>query len=1127
MGNFDFLKAEWPEIHASCAKAESYLTNDPSTACLLARRSVEVLVMHLYRLLDLDEPYKRDLAAHIADPAFKRITGEGISTKLMLIKNVGNQAAHTAKPIQAHTALQVMRELYLVMVWAAFRYSAAPEAVPMGRQFDPRLAAQAAPLSGDELVRLAQKFKDQDEAHARDVEARDVALAERDARLAELEAELEAMRAHVKAAQDAKTLTDTQDYREAETRDAFIDLLLHEAGWALDQPRDREYPVTGMPTTSGEGRIDYVLWGADGLPLAVVEAKRTRRSPHEGQEQARLYADALQAQFGRRPIIYYTNGFDHFLWDDASGYPPRSVQGFATADQLELLIQRRDTRRPLAGEPVDTAIAGRYYQSRAITAVGDAFDRRQRHALLVMATGTGKTRTAVALVKQLMDAGWVKNALFLADRQALVKQAHDAFAEHYPESGPVNLLKDPRRTGRTYFSTYQTMLGLIQQVDGEQRRFGSGFFDLVIIDEAHRSIYAKYGYIFTYFDSLLLGLTATPKDEVDHNTYRLFQLEDGVPTDAYSLDRAIEDDYLVPPKGISVGTTFLRRGIRYDDLTQDEKDAWDTIDWGDDGPPDAIEADEINRFLFNEDTVDKVLALLMESGHKVAGGDRLAKTIVFAKNQRHAEFIAQRFDAGWPELAGRFARVITHGVSYADQLIDAFSDPESDPHIAISVDMLDTGIDVPEVANLVFFKPVRSRTKFWQMIGRGTRLRPDLYGEGEHKRDFYVFDFLGNLEFFSQDLPTAEGSTQKSLTQRIYEHRVALVRGLDTAGGDADLRRETARLLREFVSGMTLGNVLVRPHRRLVEKFSDGAAWDTLSAEDAHDALELGGLPTAAAQGSEPAKRFDLLILRRQVADLDGDVATAERIRESVQAIATDLLGRTAIPMVAAQAPLLEEIAGDEWWVDVTLPMLELARLRLRDLAAFVVGDGTRNPVYTDFADTLTEAVDVHLPGTTPGMNWERFVAKTTAHLREHDDHIAIQKLRRNRQLTRADLSSFEQMLHDLGAEATHLERAVAETGGLGLFLRSLAGLERAAAMEAFARFLDDSTYSVDQIRFVEMVINELTTTGVMEPRRLFESPYTDDLPRVDTMFQVRDLEAIVDTLRAVKERAVAQDGAA
>ena len=708
----------------------------------------------------------------------------------------------------------------------------------------------------------------------------------------------------------------------------------------------------------------------------------------------------------------------------------------------------------------------------------------------------------------------------LADRTALVDQAHKAFLAHYPESGPVNLLKDPDKSGRVSFCTYQTMLGLIQKVDGEQRLFGPGHFDLVIIDEAHRSVYAKYGYIFEYFDSLLLGLTATPKDEVDHNTYRLFQLEDGVPTDAYSLDQGITDGYLVPPKGVSVGTTFLRRGIRYSDLSESEKDDWDMMDWGEDGPPDSIEADEINRFLFNEDTVDKVLALLMESGHKVAGGDRLAKTIIFAKNQRHAEFIAQRFDAGWPHLAGEFARVITHGVSYASSLIESFENADSAPHIAISVDMLDTGIDVPEVANLVFFKPVRSKTKFWQMIGRGTRLCPGLYGEGEDKKDFYVFDFCGNLEFFSQNLPTVEGSIQKSLTQRIFEHRVALLRGIDMSNGDPDLRRDTAQLLHEFVTGMTLDNVLVRPHRRLVEKFSDGNAWNDLRGEDAHDVLTLGGLPSKANVGPEPAKRFDLLILRAQVALLDGDTAGVDRIRETVQAIATDLLGRTSIPLVVARADLLEDVAGDDWWLDVTLPMLELARVRLRDLAGFVVSDGGRNPVYTDFEDTLTDAVDIDLPGTTPGMNWDRFRDKTRAYLREHSDHLAIQKLRRNKQLTDTDLGEFEKMLQQLGAERTHIDRAVHESGSLGLFLRSLSGLDRAAAVEAFAQFLDESTHTVEQIRFIDMIVSELTVNGIMEPSRIFESPYTDDFQPVDTLFPETEVESIVTSLRVIRANA-------
>lgn len=1118
MGNFDFIKPEWPQVYEACAQAESYLTNDPRTACIHARRAVEVLVTHLYELLDLPEPYKNDLAAHIASTDFKQVAGAGIVNKLTLIKDVGNRAVHGGKPIPYPAALRVLTELFHAIVWAAFRHSTHPETVPTSAQFDPKLAAGSAPLSPAEVKKLAERFAAQDAAHAD-------ALAEKDDRLAAYEAEIEQLRAKVKAAQEAKTLTDDHDYREDETRDAFIDLLLNEAGWPLDGPNDREFAVTGMPTDSGRGYVDYVLWGADGRPLALVEAKRTRRSPLEGQEQARRYADALEERYGRRPLIFYTNGYEHYVWDDheAIGYPPRQVSGFFTRGELERLIQRRETRRSLVDAPIEQNIVNRAYQNRAVRAVDDEFEKKkQRQALLVMATGTGKTRTAAAIIKQLMDAGWVKNALFLADRTALVKQAATRFVEQLPEVPVVNLVKNREGQGRLYVSTYQTMMGLAQQVDDNgTRRFGAGAFDLIVIDEAHRSVYAKYGYLFQHFDALLLSLTATPKDEVDHNTYRLFHLEDGVPTDAYGLDEAITDKYLVPPRGISVGTTFMRQGIRYADLSPAEQDLWDLLEWGEDGPSDAIEAEQMNRFLFNADTVDKALALLMKKGHRVAGGDRLAKTIIFAKNKRHAEFIAQRFDNGWPELAGRFARVIVSGDSYADQLIDDFAQPGSMPHIAISVDMLDTGIDVPEVANLVFFKPVRSKTKFWQMIGRGTRLCPGLYGEGADKEDFRVFDFCGNLEFFSQDLRTAEGSNQKSLTQRLVEHRIALVRGLDASQGGGELRHRTADLLHQFVSGMTLDNILVRPHRRLVEKYRARAAWDALDETKAAEVMTLGGLPSGYDLGSEPAKRFDLLVLRRQVADLDGDGVQAERVRETIQAVAENLLGKTAIPLVARQTELLEDVVGEQWWEDVTLPMLELLRLRLRDLAGFVTPDGGPNPVYADFKDEITSEDDIELPIVTPALNWPRFCEKATAYLREHEDDVALQKLRRNRQLTPTDLDALERMFVEAGAEDTHLERARSERGGLGLFARSLVGLDRAAVLEAFSDFLDESTYNVTQVRFMTMVVDELTATGVMEPSRLYESPYTDDMPQgPDAAFPNGEVVAIIDRLRAVKQHA-------
>ncbi|MCE0487825.1 DEAD/DEAH box helicase family protein [Ornithinimicrobium sediminis] len=1110
MGNFDFVRQTLPSLHDDCARAESYLSSDPRSACFYSRRVVEELVGYLYTVLSLPIPYRDDLAAKINDAAFKATVPQGITQKLTAIRRIANTAVHETRQIRPDVSLAVLRELFHVVVWTSYHHSPEPAVVPLQAQFDPALAAKAAPLSREEVARLATKFQEQDDAHARQ-------LAQKDERLAAHLAEIAVLKAQIATAQ-AETAPDTRDYDEAAARDLFIDVLLQEAGWTLDQDRDREYEVTGMPNAEGRGFVDYVLWGADGLPLAVVEAKRTSKSPEVGQQQAKLYADCLEKQYGRRPVIFYTNGYEHRIWDDA-GYPPREIQGFYTRDELELLIQRRQTKLPLSSAQVNTDIAGRPYQVRAIKAVGDAFDRKQREALLVMATGSGKTRTTIALVDLLQKANWVKRVLFLADRTALVNQAANGFKEHLPGSTTVNLVVEKAVEGRVYISTYPTMMNLVNEVDSGRRRFGPGYFDLIVIDEAHRSVYAKYGAIFDYFDAHLVGLTATPKDEVDHNTYRLFHLEDGVPTDNYSLDEAVDAGYLVPPKGFSVGTQFLRSGIKYDDLTEDEKDEWDALDWGEDGPPEEVGAEELNRFLFNEDTVDKVLETLMTQGHKVASGDRLGKTIIFAKGQKHAEFIEKRFNLAYPELAGHFARVITYGTPYAQSLIDDFSVKDKAPHIAISVDMLDTGIDVPEVVNLVFFKMVRSKSKFWQMIGRGTRLSPDLFGPGDDKEDFLVFDFCGNLEYFSQDLPGSPGQSQKSLSQRLFEARLGLLIGL----GDTEpaLRTSTASTLHEVVAGMNLDNFVVRPHRRTVEKYAAADAWKKITAEDSEALLAVAGLPSSVRDEDEDAKRFDLLVLRRQLAQLDGDAVLAERLRETVQQIAAALLGKTTIPSVAEQAVLLELVAGDEWWIDVTLPMLEEARRKLRGLVRFIEKT-SRNPVYTHFEDILGEGIEVVLPRVTPGTNFERFRAKAEAYLREHLDNLTLQRLRRNKQLTPDDLTALEQMLVASGGQHVDIAWATEQGGGLGIFVRNLVGLDRSAAIEAFEKYLDNTKFSAAQVRFVNLIVDELTKNGVMDPARLFESPYTDHAPTgPDYFFPDAEVEVIVETLHHIKQTAV------
>jgi type I restriction enzyme R subunit len=1165
--NFDFARAAWPELAGDCARAESYGRSDPRTSVFYSRRALEQLIGTIYDLRALPAPYRDDLAALIGAPQFQQVAGPEVVMKATLVRRAGNDAVHRQRPIAAETALRVLEELFDLTLWTFFRFSTTPDATPMAAVFDRALVpppAGAEPALGpEELQRLLARH-----------EARDAAVAEAKAANDTLQAELEQLRAQVAAAQAAKTVSaDTHDYSEARTRTRFIDADLREAGWEPDAPHVREFPVAGMPgSTAGTipepvegsprtipgastgavtvpgtgpatGWVDYVLWGSNGLPLAVVEAKRTSKQAAIGQQQAKLYADCLEAMTGRRPVIYFSNGFQTWLWDDAAGYPPRKVSGYHTRDELELLVLRRTSRLPLAGRGVNPAIVERHYQHRAIRRVGEEFELRRRRALLVMATGSGKTRTVIALVDQLMKAGWVKRVLFLADRVALVNQAVGAFKTHLPSATTVNLVTEKVTDGRVYVSTYPTMTGLIDSRDDEGRRvFGPGFFDLVVIDEAHRSVYAKYRGIFEWFDALLVGLTATPKDEIDHNTYGLFELEDGVPTDAYPLDEAVAEGFLVPPRAVAVPLKFLTRGVAYRDLSEDEKDEWDAADWNDDGVvPDAVSANDLNSYLFNADTTDKVLEVLMTSGYKVAGADRLGKTIIFARNQQHAEFVKQRFDANYPWLGGHNARLVTHQVTYAQSLIDDFGTPEKQPDIAISVDMLDTGIDVPEVCNLVFFKPVYSATKFWQMIGRGTRLRPDLFGPGEDKTDFLVFDFCGNLEYFSAPDAGVEGSTQKPLSQRVFEARLALLAGLDEAlpsgvtvvAGDGTtsergLRNDVAQHLHRIVLGMNTDNFLVRGKREWVERWSSAGPWTQLSPDAAAEAAQhLAALPSAFVDDDEDAKRFDLMILTLQLAALEGDQPTLQRWRAKVQAIATNLLGKPGIPAVAAQLALLGQVEADEWWVDVTLPMLELARRRLRLLVRHV-DKGEKRTVYSHFTDELGDAVPMTLPGASVGTNLERFRAKARDWLRGHRDHVALQKLRRNRQLTPADLDSLQAMLIDAGVGTRDdLARATTAAHGLGLFVRSLVGLDREAASEAFSGFLRDRTLSARQLDFLNLVIEHLTATGAMEAARLYESPFTDHAPTgPDFLFSDPDVDAMVVILDDIRDRAIARGGA-
>jgi type I restriction enzyme, R subunit len=1138
MSNFAFLAAEFPAVHEAAVEAERQAVVSPTAAAFFAGKAVEVAVKWAFRTdPGLKLPYQDNISALLHEPSFRRAAGEAVFAKARYINTLRNRAVHEEKNISSGDAAGAVKELFHVCFWLARTYSRKAKPAD-GLAFDASVLSRR-----DEVLKKAFT---QLKAQQAELDAKNGELTRLLTDKENLDNELKQLRDAVAAARKAsEARPDKHNYNEAETRDRYIDLLLREAGWALDKPDDLEFRVEGMPNNEGIGFVDYVLWGADAKPLGLVEAKRTRKDARVGQQQAKLYADCLEARFGQRPVIFYSNGYEHWIWDDTR-YPPRQIGGFYKRDELELLIQRRTGRKKLGSEAISRKIVERPYQHRAIRNVARSFEQdSERKALLVMATGSGKTRTVIALVDLLMRAGWVKRVLFLADRVALVNQAAGAFKAHLPDAAPVNLVTERTSEGRVFLSTYPTMMNLIDGKQEGKAKFGPGHFDLIVIDEAHRSVYQRFRAIFEYFDSFLVGLTATPKDEIDKNTYSLFDLEDGVPTDAYSLDEAVADGWLVPPKAISVPLKIVRSGLRYADLSEEEKDQWDMLEWGEDEIPDSVEAAEVNKRLFNEDTVDRVIAHLMQNGIKVEGGDRLGKTIIFAKNQAHAQFIEARFNAAYPHLAGHFARVITHQTgAYAQTLIDDFSKKTKAPHIAISVDMLDTGIDVPEILNLVFFKQVRSKTKFWQMMGRGTRLCENLFGPGQHKEFFRVFDYCQNLEFFGANPELKEAGTAKSLSERLFASRIDLVRALDEKGGKADgfshgaqspyagagkpppseavIREGALKTLQDTVTGLNLDNFLVRQRRRAVEKYREPKAWIPIDDDKRKELVdEIAPLPSERGFGTEEAKRFDLLMFSLQLALLKGS-KRFDTLKKQLLEITSALEDQTGIPAIAHQAVLIEEIQTDQWWEGVTVPLLELVRLRLRDLVQHIE-KSKKAVVYSNFADEIGEGIEHELPQVGEA-DFVRFKQKARHFLRAHEDHIVLHKLRQGKPLTPTDLSELEKMLLDAGiGEAGDIERARETSKGFGRFVRSIVGLDRAAVREAFGEFLAAGIATAAQLEFINMVIEHLTDQGVMDPALLYEPPFTDVAPTgPERLFDEEKVTRLFTKIQAINDSAVA-----
>ena len=1082
------------------------------------RKALELAVKWVYAAdKTMKMPYKDNLQSLIHEPSFRFAVDSNTWGKLPFIIKLGNLAVHTERSVQPSDALASLKGLFEFVQWIDYCYDSDYQE----RVFDESL------IPTEKVAVDTRKIKEQESL-----------LDEKEAEIEALRKQIEQMSAQYtseKEKHQQERSFQPEDLSEFQTRKIYIDVDLKFMGWKFDGTDadvQEEYSVQGMAGVVGQmGYCDYVLFGKDGLPLAVIEAKRTSKDPNIGRKQAVLYADCLERKFGRRPMMFTTNGFETYYWDDQSG-PQRKVSGVFSKEDLQKLMNRRAERQDLMSIPIDDKITDRYYQKEAIRAVCDQIEQGFRKHLLVMATGTGKTRTASSLTDVLSRGKWITNVLFLADRTALVKQAKDDFKRYLPDMSLCNLCSNKAdRNARIVFSTYPTILNAIDDTKSKDGRqlFTPAHFDLIIIDESHRSIFKKYRAIFEYFDALMVGLTATPKTDVDRNTYDFFEMEHGVPTYAYDYETAVYQDHvLVPYYNYEVKTKFLDEGITYDDLSDEDKERYED-DFIEDGMmPDFIPSAALNKFVFNEKTVDMVLQDLMERGIKVTGGDRLGKTIIFAQNKRHAEFILERFNKLYPQYHGSFAQRVICDDSYAQTIIDDFKQPDKEPHIAVSVDMMDTGIDVPECVNLVFFKKVRSKAKFWQMIGRGTRLCKGLScvdqvdGAYTDKRRFLIFDYCGNFEYFREHKEGYEARETKTLSENIFGKQIKIAMALQesTFAGEnyQTWRNELVETCHKQVTALNPELISVKLRMQYVEKYKKQDAFLFISEGDKGELLTQIAPLVQSEETDEFAKRFDNFMYGLMLAHIEQ--MPAFKFAKKQLCDTASLLERKAnIPQIKEKLPLLQEIHTDVFWDANDILLFEKVRKELRGLIRFLdEEDGGQKRIITKLTDPIIdsqEGVQLDI-----AYDFEDYRAKVNRYVNEHGNTLAIYKLTHNIPLATGDYQELERVLtSELGSKEDY-KREFGDTP-FGLLVRKIAKLDHEAAMQAFSAFINDQSLNQKQIAFVKKIINHIELNGYMENVSELTKPPFDKPVSFIKLFDANTRTALIATINQIRENAV------
>lgn len=1085
MGNFDFIKTvpETEELQEYCKQAERTAQISPKLSVMNCRWALEWMMIQLLQMKNVS-PDGLSLSQMIDHEAFRMFIGADpiFWRDIKYVRTMGNRGAHIeqdpTKRITPQQALYTLIDLHYVLGYILQSLRLVNRIKPFDREL----------VGKRERIAVVQPVKEPEPnlQFQAQVSPTNVAVPREDLHLPE------------------------SPLSEAETRHQFIDMLLTEAGWEVQSEKGVikpscaciEIEVTGMPDSpSGKGYADYVLFDAALRPLAVIEAKRTSVNVEKGRQQAKLYADCLEQRYGVRPVIYTSNGFTTRVIDGL-GYPEREVFGFHSAEDLMLLHQRRRERGQIADLSIRDDITNREYQKRAIRSVCDHLQKMHRSSLVIMATGTGKTRVAVSLTDLLMRNKWVKNVLFLADRTSLVKQAKTkGFAKYLTDATFCELNErtdESDMEARVMLSTYQTM---INYVEADEKPFSIGRFDLIIIDEAHRSVFGKYGAIFDYFDSFLIGLTATPRDEVARSTYNLLQM-DPENTFAYEYEEAIRDGYLVSYHGFVRKSQILEKGIEVATLAAEDREQLQPvfdyektkyeIDPNEDYERN-IESKEIFSYIFNIDTIDKMLQDLMENGLKVQSGNKIGKSIIFCYNHQHAELVVQRFGVLYPELGPEFCRLIDNYVEHSQTLIDSFEERDSLPQVSVSVYMLDTGIDVPDILNLVFFKPVLSGIRFKQMIGRGTRLSPGVFGYGQDKREFYIFDWCGNFEYFKENPNGTEGVQSQSLTERLFCMRVDITVALQTAEHQENeeekaLHDQLKALLFHQVCEIKDTHISTRRVWPTVVKYRNKEAWTCLSAIDAQELKDIISPLIVKKIDDESAEKFDLILLKIELGKLVEEVDTIPS-ENRVFIIAKKLQEKVSIPVIAQHLDMIKAVQRRGFFENASMSLLERVRQELRELVKNL--ESSQSKQFTlNIEDIVTDGGEA----ATVSMSGNTYKQRVLDYLSEHRDDAVFRKIFRLEQLSADDISQLERILwEELGSREDYVRYTQSDNMNVAMFIRSVIKVDRQLALQKFTEFLNGSTLNALQMDYLKDIISYVCENGDIEPQTLMSvSPFSD-----------------------------------